>query len=200
MIICNLKVKLAENRLKISKVYNDTGISRSTLTSLSENQSKGIQFDTLNTLCNYLKISPGDLFIYSPIDIDINLAILTVTQASGAQLDPFTEIAFVETAKFNGVTYLNVKSFRDKYSIECQIKGSLSNEKIVVTATVMDNSVEETKSFKRDYEHLPRELKVHIIDMINSSIMDELKGKQFYWKEDESAYIPSVPINTDLIF
>jgi len=34
MIKSNLNVKLAENNLKISKVYNDTGISRSTLTTL----------------------------------------------------------------------------------------------------------------------------------------------------------------------
>lgn len=69
MIKSNLKVKLAENNIRISKIANDTGISRTTLTALSEGHTKGIQFDTLNKICRYLKIEPADLFVYSPIDI-----------------------------------------------------------------------------------------------------------------------------------
>ena len=62
MIKSNLKILLAKRNLKITKVSNDTGISRTTLTSLASNYAKGIQFDTLENLCNYLKISPNDLF------------------------------------------------------------------------------------------------------------------------------------------
>ena len=63
MIKSNLKVILAENNLRVSKVANDTGISRTTLTALSENHSKGIQLDTMNKLCKYLKILPSELFL-----------------------------------------------------------------------------------------------------------------------------------------
>ena len=56
MIKSNLKVKLAENNIRISKIANDTGISRTTLTALSEGHTKGIQFDTLNKIFRYLKI------------------------------------------------------------------------------------------------------------------------------------------------
>lgn len=41
MILTNLKVLLAERNLSISKVSNDTGISRTTLTALSSNNCKG---------------------------------------------------------------------------------------------------------------------------------------------------------------
>lgn len=72
MIKCNLPVLLAERGLKITKVSKDTGISRTTLTSLNTDSSQGIQFDTLNKLCNYLKITPGKLFIYIPFDIELS--------------------------------------------------------------------------------------------------------------------------------
>jgi len=62
MIRCNLSVLLAERSLKITKVSKDTGISRTTLTSLSNNQAQGIQFETMDTLCNYLNVKPSDLF------------------------------------------------------------------------------------------------------------------------------------------
>ena len=69
MLIPNLSVLLAERRLTISRVSQDTRISRTTLTSLATRGAKGIQFDTLNTLCQYLKVTPDALFIYRPFDI-----------------------------------------------------------------------------------------------------------------------------------
>lgn len=72
LIRCNLSILLAERNLKITKVSNDTGISRTTLTSLANNYSQGIQFDTINTLCNYLKIGPEQLISYIPVDIKID--------------------------------------------------------------------------------------------------------------------------------
>ena len=71
MIRCNLAILLAERNLRITKVSKDTGISRTTLTSLSSNKAQGIQFDTINTLCNYLNIEPNQLIIHSPIDIKL---------------------------------------------------------------------------------------------------------------------------------
>ena len=69
MVHCNLATLLAQRNLKISKVYQDTGISRTTLTALAYNRALGIQFDTLDTLCTYLKISASDLLLHIPVDI-----------------------------------------------------------------------------------------------------------------------------------
>lgn len=71
MIRCNLAIILAERNLKITKVCKDTGISRTTLTYLANNYSKGIQYDTLDALCTYLRISPNDLISHIPITINL---------------------------------------------------------------------------------------------------------------------------------
>lgn len=70
MILCNLSVLLAERHLKISKVSQDTGISRTTLTALANNYGKGLQFDTIDTLCRYLKTTPAQLIAFAPVAID----------------------------------------------------------------------------------------------------------------------------------
>lgn len=70
MILCNLSVLLAERHLKISKVSQDTGISRTTLTALANNYGKGLQFDTIDTLCLYLKTTPSQLIAFAPVTID----------------------------------------------------------------------------------------------------------------------------------
>ena len=69
MLIPNLSVLLAERRLTLSRVSEDTRISRTTLTALTAGHAKGVQFDTLNTLCQYLNVAPGDLFLYRPFDL-----------------------------------------------------------------------------------------------------------------------------------
>ena len=92
MLIPNLAVLLAERRLTISKVSQDTGISRTTLTALAGRSARGAQFDTLDALCQYLKIAPDALFIYLPFDLSMEVpglpgrteAAFTVTRAGRA--------------------------------------------------------------------------------------------------------------------
>ena len=69
MIHCNLATLLAQRNLKISKVFQDTGISRTTLTALAYNHAQGIQFDTLNTLCTYLNVTAEDLIMHIPVEV-----------------------------------------------------------------------------------------------------------------------------------
>lgn len=77
MIKCNLAVLLAERNIKISELSKRTGISRTTLTALAQNHSKGIQFDTFDTLCSYLKIYPNELFIQEVLEYDFTVIDIT---------------------------------------------------------------------------------------------------------------------------
>ena len=58
----NLRVILAEKELSITDVSKATGISRTTLNSLFYKRAKGIQFQTLEILCNFLNCEVGELF------------------------------------------------------------------------------------------------------------------------------------------
>lgn len=66
MLRTNLAVILAERQLKITRLSADTGISRTTLTALAQNSSKMVQFETVDQICQYLKIAPDDFFEYLP--------------------------------------------------------------------------------------------------------------------------------------
>ena len=57
-----LRELLAERNLKITQVCKDTGLSRPTLNAIKYGRSKGIQLETIDVLCNYFKITPGELF------------------------------------------------------------------------------------------------------------------------------------------
>ena len=112
MIRSNLALLLLERNLKIIKVALDTGISRTTLTALSQNNCKGIHFDTINTLCNYLKIEPGALFGYCPIDVFTNIEFDNHDAVNSC----FTGNLYIR-AKENGKEYSSVFSITDEISV-----------------------------------------------------------------------------------
>lgn len=70
MIKCNLAVLLAERGLKMADVINDTSLSKTAVRGLYYNQSKGIQFETLEIICNYLNVGPEDVIKKIPFFIE----------------------------------------------------------------------------------------------------------------------------------
>lgn len=118
MIICNLENILKERSLKISKVSADTKISRTTLTALCNNTGKGIQFETLNTLCIYLNIKPSQLLTAIPFDFAVGE--VSWTGGTDANFDLFTiEILYSDRTRnecvylSGGVSFLDYDSIAD---------------------------------------------------------------------------------------
>lgn len=50
--------------VRLTDISRATGLSRTTLTALNQEDSKGISFETLDTLCEYFGCQPGDLLRY----------------------------------------------------------------------------------------------------------------------------------------
>ena len=64
-----LRVREIAERLGIenaNQLRDRTGLGVSTCYQVWEGTAQGIQFDTLNTLCNVLQVGPAMLFEYTP--------------------------------------------------------------------------------------------------------------------------------------
>lgn len=66
MIVNRLPLLLAEKRLKVADAVRETGISKTTLHKIYNDQSTRIDFDTIDKLCEYLDVKVGDIFEYMP--------------------------------------------------------------------------------------------------------------------------------------
>lgn len=64
MIVNHLPTLLAEKRLKVADAVRATGVSKTTLHKIYNDQSSRIDFDTIDKLCEYLEVGVGDLFEY----------------------------------------------------------------------------------------------------------------------------------------
>jgi len=58
------RVKAGQAALTLRQIADDTGLAPSTLTGLTANRAKRVDYDTLNVLCKYLDCKPGDILEY----------------------------------------------------------------------------------------------------------------------------------------
>ena len=69
MILCNLPVLLAGRRMKVADLIRMTGISKSTMHKIYNEQTSRIDFETMDKICEALDIGVGDLFTYVPNEV-----------------------------------------------------------------------------------------------------------------------------------
>lgn len=65
MIKSNLAVLLAERKIRVSDLVKETGINKSTLYKLYNDESVRIDFETIDKICTALEVEVGDLLVFS---------------------------------------------------------------------------------------------------------------------------------------
>ncbi|MGJ4855316.1 helix-turn-helix domain-containing protein [Labrys sp. KB_33_2] len=61
-----LNVMLAERNVKSKDLAEHVGITEANLSLLKQGKVKGIRFDTLERICEYLDCQPGDILRFEP--------------------------------------------------------------------------------------------------------------------------------------
>ncbi|WP_203265749.1 helix-turn-helix domain-containing protein [Streptococcus uberis] len=72
MIRNNLAKLMIDRGISATQLFNDTGIARSTISKISNNNTDKISLKTIDTICNYLGVSPADFFDFLEYEIKIN--------------------------------------------------------------------------------------------------------------------------------
>ncbi len=66
MIKNRVSIVIGERRMTISETAKLAGLSYNTVDKVYRNETKGIDFETLDKLCFALNCTPNDLFRYIP--------------------------------------------------------------------------------------------------------------------------------------
>ncbi len=67
-IVVNLDVQLARRKMRLNELSERVGISVQNLSVLKTGKARAIRFSTLESLCEVLQCTPGDLLEYRPAD------------------------------------------------------------------------------------------------------------------------------------
>ncbi len=60
-IIINLDVEMAKQKMSLTELSEQVGITMSNLSNLKTGKAKAIRFSTLEAICKALKCQPGDI-------------------------------------------------------------------------------------------------------------------------------------------
>ena len=72
-IVVQLDIMLARRKVKSKDLAEHVGITEANMSLLKQGKVKGIRFDTLEKICDFLDCQPGDLLVYSR-DRESNMA------------------------------------------------------------------------------------------------------------------------------
>jgi putative transcriptional regulator len=67
-IVVELDVMLARRKVKSKALAEHVGITEANMSLLKQGKVKGVRFETLEKICDFLDCQPGDLLIYAPRD------------------------------------------------------------------------------------------------------------------------------------
>ena len=67
-IVVQLDVMLAKRKVKSKALAEYIGITEANLSLLKQGKVKGVRFETLALICEFLECQPGDLLIYESDD------------------------------------------------------------------------------------------------------------------------------------
>ena len=65
-IVIKLDVVLAERKVRSKELAEYIGITEANLSLLKQGKVKGVRFDTLERICEYLDCQPGDILRFVP--------------------------------------------------------------------------------------------------------------------------------------
>jgi putative transcriptional regulator len=65
-IVVRLDIMLAERKVKSKDLAEYVGITEANLSLLKQGKVKGVRFDTLQRICEFLDCQPADLLVFKP--------------------------------------------------------------------------------------------------------------------------------------
>lgn len=195
MIRNRLKELMAESHLKASRVANDIeNLSRNTINSTVNNKGKMIQLETINSLCQYLGVTPNDFFEYLPFDVHVSVSsdedLSLMGNEEGAvrgHFDPFYLNLYLTKEQTNQSTGTIKKTFELSIVLEKQLDFEINSDNfnhdfhptgIAKFTVVLGNPPLKTKSEQaQEFNHfwneeLTRGFRQDIQDTIKSKLID----------------------------
>lgn len=173
---------MSERKMKNTTLSVKTGISKNTISSISQNDGKMIQLETINKICQALEINPSMFFSYLPFDLEfifefniLDLAIhynnndalshLSINEIDIDLIIKSTSSSNLEDKLFN----FNLKS-KIPYEIENFPFASFDNISVFFQA----DDEENRRNFQVTWEKIPIPFQTDLADLILESFCNAL--------------------------
>lgn len=180
MIRNKLAELLSERGLKITKVAKDTGISRNTITSTAQNDSKMIQYETIDTLCRYLNITPSELFQYQPVKLEYTIATNNVSFTYATDPYAMFDRKVIHTS-FNFDFYIDIENnyMKETISMSGEVRSSNTDDEgnASINIVLSFDSVDDLDNFENITHEMYPAFKIQVENEIEYLIKKEFEAR-----------------------
>ncbi|UUV99589.1 MULTISPECIES: helix-turn-helix domain-containing protein [Vagococcus] len=179
MIRNNLSILLSERGMKNTALSIKTGISKNTISSLTQNDGKMIQLETINKICQVLDIDPGDFFSYIPFDFEIIFSFNNFD--AGCIINESFNISefWINDSEFDlFIRVLKGNEEIDFFEFESIVEFNQNNLLINDNRlNILTNKVINEDKFNEMWEKIPISFRIDIVDKVEECFFQELTNQ-----------------------
>lgn len=172
MLRNNLAKLMIDRGITATQLFNDTGIARSTISKISNNNTDKISMSTIDKICNYLRVTPADFFDFIPFEFDIK--VLFEGFDSYEEFEEYTKQFFDYKGEVFFEVILNVHTQGQRQSIffDGSVKvESIGGKSILLTDATFSLSPKSVNSIEI-INNMPIQFQTDILEKIKSEITD----------------------------
>lgn len=139
MIKCNLAVLMAERKMSIQDVADKTGLSRTTISALVNEIGKGIQFETMDTLCELFNITPGDLFSHFHMEASFSFNIREILEKGFNPSAIFTAVSSRKDFMSASLLVKDKENIKSELGLKVEVNTRIESEMYIFNGTLNMN-------------------------------------------------------------
>lgn len=162
---------ISAKKIRQIDISHDTGISRNTLSALTNNSTDMIRLETVDLLCSHLGITPCEFFEYYPGDIKITVGTSYIDEVMEYAVEALVSVHTKEKvfkASFKG--FFEPDEGRSEQTGEKSLRGKLEIDK--------NEGFNEWRVFA--FGELSHGLQSEIVDRIEKEVISEFEKTHGY--------------------
>lgn len=169
MIRNNLAKLMIDRGISATQLFNDTGIARSTISKISNNNTDKISLQTIDKICNYLEVGPNEFFDFWAYDVKIqcgfvNFDSLNEVKEEWKPLPDIKEPAFLLIEFTRGKNIKKILEYKFNYMEEYEPGNPFHNG-------FFDNIILESSSSElKIFDNMPVQFQNDLIEDIKDKL------------------------------
>ncbi len=171
MLRNNLAKLMIDRGISATQLFNDTGIARSTISKISNNNTDKISLQTIDKICNYLEVTPEDFFDFWAYEVKIqcgfvNYDSLAEVREKWESISDFSEPAFLLIEFTRGKNTKKILEYKFNYCEEYEPSLPFNNgylDSIILESPKIETSI---------FDNMPIQFQNELIEDVRKALLE----------------------------
>lgn len=171
MLRNNLAKLMIDRGISATQLFNDTGIARSTISKISNNNTDKISLQTIDKICNYLEVAPEDFFDFWAYEVKIQCGFVNYDSLAEVReewnlIPEFKEPAFLLIEFTRGKNTKKILEYKFNYCEEYELGYPYDNG--YLDSIILESPKTETSIF----DNMPIQFQNELIEDVKKALSE----------------------------